>query len=70
VQTTKHLTQEQIQGFEEDGYLVVKGLIAPEEIRDLVDNFIEMHKGVRSPAASSLRTARRRTVTYSSSTRA
>jgi phytanoyl-CoA hydroxylase len=43
VETTEHLTQEQIQGFQEDGYLLVKDLFAPEEAKALVDNFMRMH---------------------------
>ena len=40
--TTKHLTREQIQGFQEDGYLVVERLFAPEEVKALVDNFMQI----------------------------
>jgi phytanoyl-CoA hydroxylase len=43
VETTKHLTREQIQGFQEDAYLVVDGHFAPEEVKALVDNFLQMH---------------------------
>jgi len=43
VETTKHLTQEQIQGFQEDGYLVADGLFSSEEARVLADNFMRMH---------------------------
>jgi phytanoyl-CoA hydroxylase len=45
LETTKHLTQEQIRSFQENGYLVVEGLFAPDEIRALVDYFMEMHEG-------------------------
>ena len=45
METTKHLTQEQILGFEEDGYLVVDGLFAPDEVKELVDNFMRMREG-------------------------
>jgi hypothetical protein len=31
VETTKHLTQDQVRNFREDGYLAVEGLFAPEE---------------------------------------
>jgi hypothetical protein len=45
VDTTRYVTQEQIQGFRGDGYLLMEGLFAPEEIRALVDNFMQMHAG-------------------------
>ena len=43
VETAKHLTREQIQGFQEDGYLVVESLFSSEEARMLSDNFMRMH---------------------------
>jgi phytanoyl-CoA hydroxylase len=43
VETAKRLTQEQIRGFREDGYLVGKGLFTPEEVRALADDFMQMH---------------------------
>jgi hypothetical protein len=45
LETTKQLTPEQVRGFMEDGYLLVEGLFASEEIRTLVDNFMQMHSG-------------------------
>jgi hypothetical protein len=45
VETINHLTQEQIRSFREDGYLVVESLFSPEEVRELVDNFMQMHAG-------------------------
>ncbi|HET7270658.1 MAG TPA: phytanoyl-CoA dioxygenase family protein [Rubrobacter sp.] len=45
METTKHLTQEQIQSFHERGYLVVEGLFAPDEVSALIDNFMQMHAG-------------------------
>jgi phytanoyl-CoA hydroxylase len=45
LESTQQLTQEQIRGFREDGYLLVEGLFDPEEVRYLVDNFMEMHAG-------------------------
>ena len=60
METIKHLTQVQIRSFREDGYLVVESLFSPEEVRELVDNFMQMHREVRSQAASSLRIPRRR----------
>ena len=45
METTKHLTQKQIRDFREDGYLLMERLFAPEEVRELVDNFMEMHSG-------------------------
>jgi phytanoyl-CoA hydroxylase len=49
VETIKHLTQEQIRSFREDGYLVVERLFSPEEVRELVDNFMQMHAGGQIP---------------------
>jgi phytanoyl-CoA hydroxylase len=45
LETTKRLTPEQVRGFREDGYLVVEGLFAPSEVRELLDNFMRMHAG-------------------------
>jgi phytanoyl-CoA hydroxylase len=45
VETIKHLTQEQIRSFRDEGYIVMEGLFAPEEVRELVDNFMQMHAG-------------------------
>ena len=49
METTQQLTQEQIQGFRDDGYLLVERLFEPAEIRSLVDNFMEMHAGGTIP---------------------
>jgi phytanoyl-CoA hydroxylase len=45
VQTTRRLTREHIRSFREEGYLLVEGLFAPEEVKELVDNFMQMHAG-------------------------
>lgn len=45
METKKHLTQEQIRSFRDEGYLVVESLFSPEEVRELVDNFMQMHAG-------------------------
>jgi phytanoyl-CoA hydroxylase len=45
VETIKHLTQEQIRSFRDEGYIVMEGLFAPEEVRELVDNLMQMHAG-------------------------
>lgn len=45
METTRHLTQEQIRGFQEDGYLVVDGLFGRKEVRALVESFMRMHAG-------------------------
>ena len=42
---TGHLTEEQREMFEEQGYLVVRSLLASEEVRLLIDTFMEMHAG-------------------------
>jgi len=44
-QTTHTLTPELIAAFQEQGYLVVRGLFEPDEVRRLLDNFMEMHRG-------------------------
>jgi hypothetical protein len=49
VETIKHLTQEQIRSFREDGYLVVESLFSPEEVMELVDNFVQMYAGGQIP---------------------
>jgi phytanoyl-CoA hydroxylase len=49
VEATQQLTPDQIRNFQEDGYLLVEGLFAPEEIRTLVDNFMQMHAGGTIP---------------------
>ena len=41
--TTLGLTAEQRRAFDEQGYLIVRGLLAPEEIRLLIDTFMRMH---------------------------
>lgn len=40
--TASRLTAEQLRTFNEDGYLVVKGLLTPDEVRLLTDTFMEM----------------------------
>ena len=37
--TPTGVTTEQLRAFQEDGYLVVKGLLAPDETRRLIDAF-------------------------------
>jgi hypothetical protein len=43
--TEFRLATEQIRAFEEDGYLVVRGLFSPAEVRELIDTFMAMHAG-------------------------
>lgn len=43
--TTTHLTPEQLRAFHERGYLVIKGLFQPDEVRLLLDTFMTMHAG-------------------------
>ena len=45
METIQQLTPEQIRTFRDDGYLLVEGLFSPEEVRELVDNFMQMHAG-------------------------
>ncbi|GCE24655.1 protein involved in biosynthesis of mitomycin antibiotics/polyketide fumonisin [Dictyobacter alpinus] len=40
----EHLAPEQIQMFEESGYIVVRHLLAPAEVQGLIDNFMEIHQ--------------------------
>jgi phytanoyl-CoA hydroxylase len=49
VVTMNHLTREQIRSFREDGYLVVESLFSPEEVRELVDNFMRMRAAGQIP---------------------
>jgi phytanoyl-CoA hydroxylase len=37
------LTPQQIRQFHEDGYLVVRGMFSPEEVRELRDTFMALH---------------------------
>ncbi len=41
--TNKTLTSEQLQQYERDGYLIVRGLFSVEEIAHLRDHFMEIH---------------------------
>lgn len=47
--TGYQLSIEQRQAFEEDGYLVVRGLFAPDDVRELIDTFMEMNAGGSIP---------------------
>jgi phytanoyl-CoA hydroxylase len=49
VVTMNHLTQKQIRSFRGDGYLVVESLFSPEEVRELVDNFMRVRTGGQIP---------------------
>jgi ectoine hydroxylase-related dioxygenase (phytanoyl-CoA dioxygenase family) len=40
---TQHLTTTQLQQFDEQGYLVIPQLLAPDEVKFLIDTFMEMH---------------------------
>src|SRR5437879_1451280 len=42
--TMEHLTSEQLRTFQQDGYLVLRGLLAPTEVQALVNNFMKMHE--------------------------
>ncbi len=41
--TETGLTATQVGDFQEQGYLVVKGLLAPDEVRALLDRFMDLH---------------------------
>lgn len=45
VTTETHLTAEQLDAFEANGYLVVRGLFGPKEVRELIETFMGMHAG-------------------------
>jgi len=45
VTTTSRLVPEQLARFENEGYLIVRDLFAPDEIRLLLDTFMAMHAG-------------------------
>ncbi len=47
------LTAEQIQAFHEQGYLVMRGLYGPDEVRELRDTFMAMHAGGPIPGCFS-----------------
>jgi hypothetical protein len=44
-QTATHLTAEQLREFDENGFLVVRSLFGPDEVRTLIDTFMGMHAG-------------------------
>ncbi|MBO0701295.1 MAG: phytanoyl-CoA dioxygenase family protein [Candidatus Dormibacteraeota bacterium] len=39
----RHLSPDQLQAFQERGYLVVPGLISPPEVRHLIETFMAIH---------------------------
>lgn len=43
--TEARLSPEQVREFEDSGYLVVRGLLGPVEVRLLIDTFMNMHAG-------------------------
>lgn len=51
--TVRHLTQEQLETFDNKGYIVIPGLFAANEIQLLVDNFMQMHAGGPIPGCFS-----------------
>src|SRR5690349_9531634 len=44
------LIREQLDQFQRDGYLVMRGLFSPDEVRELRDTFMEIH--ARAPIGS------------------
>ncbi len=49
IATSRTLTPAQLRSFREDGYLVLRGLLRPDEVRELLENFMQMHAGGRIP---------------------
>ena len=49
METSQQLTPEQIRIFQEDGYLLIEELFQPEEVRELVENFMKLHAGSPIP---------------------
>jgi ectoine hydroxylase-related dioxygenase (phytanoyl-CoA dioxygenase family) len=45
VATASRPTPQQLRAFHDDGYLIVRGLVAPEEVQALIDAFMAMHAG-------------------------
>ncbi len=43
VATTAPLTAAQVRAFHDDGYLIVPGLLAPDEVRTLLETFMALH---------------------------
>ncbi len=43
VAASRRLTAEQVTAFHEEGYLIVRGLLPPDEVRLLLDTFMAMH---------------------------
>lgn len=43
--TSAYLTPEQRQTFDDQGYLIIRGLIPQEEVQYLIDTFMRMHAG-------------------------
>src|SRR5262249_44731280 len=39
------LSREQLEQYHHDGYLVVRGMFTPEEVRELRDTFMQIHAG-------------------------
>lgn len=37
--------EQQLQQFQQEGYLVVKGLFSPQEVEEIKINFMDMHAG-------------------------
>ncbi len=53
--TASRLSVEQLRAFEDDGYLVVRGLFLPDEVRELIDTFMSMHAGGSIPGCFELK---------------
>lgn len=43
------LSQDQLEQFRADGYLIVRALLRPEEVREIVDTFMGIHAGPPIP---------------------
>jgi phytanoyl-CoA hydroxylase len=53
--TASRLDVEQLRAFEDDGYLVVRGLFSPAEVRELIDTFMAMNAGGSIPGCFELK---------------
>lgn len=55
IDTRDQLEIGQRGAFEEDGYLVIRGLFSPAEVRELIDTFMTMHAGGSIPGCFELK---------------
>ncbi len=46
---SRALTEAQLQAFHEDGYVIIRSLFGADDVRTLLDNFMDMHAGGAIP---------------------